>query len=129
MRAERPVCVRLLTGADYLAEGLGPLVCASLPPTLVSSRPNLGHFLPIAAERVNCVGEILAVVVAESAQDARDAAELVSYSIDECAPVVTIDDALKGGAERSCPVRRTSPSLLRLATERRWTAPLQRPRG
>lgn len=89
----------VLTGADYLAEGLGPLVCTSLPPTLVSSRPNLGHFLPIAAERVNCVGEILAVVVAESAQDARDAAELVSYSIDECAPVVTIDDALKGGAE------------------------------
>ncbi len=89
----------VLTGAEYRADGLGPLVCTSLPPNLVTDRPNLGNFLPIAVDRVNCVGDIVAVVVAESAQDARDAAELVGVSVEESAAVVTIADALAGAAE------------------------------
>ncbi|WP_284163757.1 xanthine dehydrogenase family protein molybdopterin-binding subunit [Frigidibacter sp. SD6-1] len=94
-----PGVIAVLTGADYRADGLGPLVCTSLPPALVTHRPNLGDFMPIAGERIRCVGDILAVVIAETAQDARDAAELVSYEVAEDRPVVTIDDALQGVAQ------------------------------
>lgn len=94
-----PGVVSVLTGKDYLADGLGPLVCTSLPPDVVENKPNLGQFFPIVHDRVNCVGDIVAVVVADSRRDARDASELVRYQVKETMPVVTIDDALSGASE------------------------------
>lgn len=94
-----PGVVAVLTGEDYRNDGLGPLQCTSLPPHLVKNKPNLGEFFPIAQERVNCVGDIVALVIAETQRDARDAAELVNYEIEESKPVVTIEDALQGTSE------------------------------
>lgn len=94
-----PGVVQVFTGEDYYADGLGPLVCTSLPPNLVKNKPNLGQFFPIARERVNCVGDIIAVVVGENLRDARDAAELVEYEVDESPPVVSIEDALLGASQ------------------------------
>jgi carbon-monoxide dehydrogenase large subunit len=51
---------------------------------------------PLAAGRVACVGEAIAMVVAESRAQAEDAAALVEVTIEEEAPVVTIADAKTG---------------------------------
>ena len=91
--------VAVLTGAEYRADGLGPILCTSLPPKLVKDKSNLGSFYPIADEHVNCVGDIVAIVVAERLQDAKNAAELVSWDIQEAAPVVSINDALQGSGQ------------------------------
>ncbi|MCY4304528.1 MAG: xanthine dehydrogenase family protein molybdopterin-binding subunit [Aestuariivita sp.] len=90
-----PGVITVLTGNDYRNDGLGPLLCTSLPPKFVQNKPNLGEFFPISKDRVNCVGDIVAIVIANTQRDARDAAELVSYEIEEIPPVVSIDDALQ----------------------------------
>ena len=94
-----PGVVAVLTGTDYRTDGLKNLVCTSLPPNLVKDPPNLGEFAPIANDRVNCVGDIVAVVIARSRQDARDAAELVEVDVSATRPVVSIIDALDEAAQ------------------------------
>ena len=47
------------------------------------------HHLPMAVERVACAGEIVACVVARSAAEARDAAELVDVDLEELPPSST----------------------------------------
>ncbi len=54
----------------------------------------------ISGERVRFVGDIVAVVVAESEREAVDAAQLVWVDIAEEAPVPTTDDALRPDAPR-----------------------------
>ncbi|RKT79811.1 carbon-monoxide dehydrogenase large subunit [Terracoccus luteus] len=49
--------------------------------------------LPVAVERVACAGEIVAVVVARSAAEARDAAELVDVDYDELPAVLDLKEA------------------------------------
>lgn len=74
----------VITAADLA--GLGPLPCAvSLPPAaglIVPPRPAL------AAERVRHVGEAVAMVIAPTAHQARDAAERVTVRYDPL-PAVT----------------------------------------
>ncbi len=67
----------VLTGADYRADGLGSI--PSMPP--YKKRDGSPMFVPdrpaIAVERVRNVGYPVAVVVAETAEQAKDAAELI----------------------------------------------------
>ena len=52
----------------------------------------------IATDRVRHVGEIVAMVIAQSLDQARDAAELVEVDYETLPAVVAGDDALKAGA-------------------------------
>src|SRR5438874_1445103 len=76
--AEGVICV--LTGADAIADGLGafpPLFMpadAGGPPGYRTLRPVL------IADRVRCVGDRVAFVVAQTAVQARDAAEVVEVN-------------------------------------------------
>jgi carbon-monoxide dehydrogenase large subunit len=78
--AAAPGVVAVLTGADFAADGIG-----SIPPTyLPQDRGATGALTSrivgqhaIAAERVRHVGEAVAYVVAETLEEARDAAERV----------------------------------------------------
>ncbi|MCZ8146949.1 MAG: xanthine dehydrogenase family protein molybdopterin-binding subunit, partial [Roseomonas sp.] len=54
--------------------------------------------LPIAPGRVRHVGEIVAMVVAETAHQARDAAEAIAVTYDPLPAVVLASDALAPGA-------------------------------
>lgn len=89
--------VRLvLTGADLAAAGLGPLPCPAAvktdEPLIVPER----HAL--ARDRARHVGEPVACVVADTAAQARDAAEAIEVSYDPLPAVVDSRAALAPGA-------------------------------
>ncbi|MGI8522017.1 MAG: xanthine dehydrogenase family protein molybdopterin-binding subunit [Nocardioides sp.] len=73
-----PNVVAVLTGAD-LAETQGVLINAW---AITTDQVTPTH-LPVAVDRVAFAGEIVAVVVARTAAEARDAAELVDVEYDE----------------------------------------------
>ncbi len=79
--AEGVACV--LTQADLLAAGLE----ANLPGTQVVNRDGSKGAKPerplLAGERVRYVGEPVAVIVAESLDQARDAAEMITFDYDD----------------------------------------------
>jgi len=88
--AEAPNVIGVYTAADF-PEGLG--VCANAWP-ITPDQVTPDH-LPMVGERVACAGEIVAVVAARSAAEARDAAELVDVDYDELPAVLDGMEALK----------------------------------
>ncbi|MBC7800179.1 MAG: xanthine dehydrogenase family protein molybdopterin-binding subunit, partial [Gemmatimonadaceae bacterium] len=89
---------RVFTGADLLADGVGPLPCAmSLPSLIVPPR----HAL--AVDRARHVGEPVAMVVADTAPAARDAAEQVMVAYADLPAVSALGDALQDGAPQVWP--------------------------
>ena len=97
--------IAVLTGADYLAEGLGPIrhnPGLSRAPDVTPRVRNVGpiatpHY-PMPADRVRFVGEPVALVVASSIAAAKDAAELVGVSYDPLPAVAHAADAIEPGA-------------------------------
>lgn len=86
-KASRNV-VDVLTGAD-LAESQGVLINA-WPITPDQVTPT---HLPVPADRVSFAGEIVAVVVARSQAEARDAAELVDVDYEELPAALDLKEA------------------------------------
>ena len=81
------------TAADLAADGLGPLPClAAVAPLIVPPRPAL------ADGRVRHVGDPVAFVVADSAEAARVAAELIEVDYEPLPAVVDGGAALADGA-------------------------------
>src|SRR5262245_51956623 len=80
-----PGVLAVLTAADYLADGLKPLIhspfTVSPPDITLRNRDGKTVFIaphyPLANDRVRFVGEGVALVVAETLATAREAAELV----------------------------------------------------
>ena len=95
---QMPGVFAVLTGADWAADGLGtldPEVMAEDmggPAGFRTKRP------PLAIERVRYVGERVAVVIAATEEQARDAAELVSVDYEILPAVVGAEDAVRPGA-------------------------------
>src|SRR5262249_9656326 len=85
----------VFTGKDLADGGVNPIPVGWLLPGLKTT-----DFRAIAVERVRHVGEAVAVVVAESAAIARDAAELVSVDFEELPVVADAVAALRPGAPR-----------------------------
>ena len=90
-----PGVLAVLTGADYLAAGLGPIPHnpgLSAPPDvqarLRGSPPIATCHYPLPADRVRFVGEPVILVVAETITAAKDAAELVEIVWDPLPTVV-----------------------------------------
>jgi carbon-monoxide dehydrogenase large subunit len=83
----------VFTGKDLADAGVNAIPVGWLLPDLKTS-----DFRAIAIDRVRHDGEAVAVVVAESAAAARDAAELVEVDYDELPVVVDAVKALKPGA-------------------------------
>ncbi len=87
-----PGVVAVYTGKDVKAEGLGTVPCvmdAFVPLTRQDGSPRYyppNYLLP--AERVRHVGEAVAMVIAETAAQARDAAEAIDVSYSELPCVV-----------------------------------------
>ena len=89
----------VLTGADVIEDGLGGLPCHAFPPLPPGSR----HYRPLqpilATDKVRHVGDRVALVVAETLAQAKNAAELVVVDY-EPLPAVTLADAMKTGAPK-----------------------------
>ncbi len=93
-----PGVLAVLTGKDVAAAGF-----ASLPTLMpVKGRGGSAMCTPprpvLAGERVRFVGEPIAIVVAESAAIAQDAAELVAIDYEALPAVVSAEEALRAGA-------------------------------
>jgi carbon-monoxide dehydrogenase large subunit len=99
----------VLTGADYVAQGGQPLRHFADPADARdhTRRAFSGHegnwvkdepHLPLPVDRVRYVGEPVALVVADSANEALDAAEAVHVEYAELPCVVTIDAAIAPGS-------------------------------
>jgi len=95
----------VLTGADYIADGLGPIPhnAGVLPPPDVAVRlrggvPIATPHWPMPSERVRFVGEPVAIVVAETIGAARDGAERLEITYEPLPAVVHAADAVKPSA-------------------------------
>ena len=95
-----PGVLVVLTGADAVAEHLGSFTAHLMPEDFGAPK---GHrtFQPVLnAEKVRFVGDRVAFVVAETATQARDAAELIEVDYEPLTAVVTLEDAAKDGASK-----------------------------
>jgi carbon-monoxide dehydrogenase large subunit len=84
--AGAPGVIAVITGAD-IAEAQGATLPCAWPITEDQKTPN---HPAMAVETVNFAGEIVACVVARTAAEARDAAELVDVDIDDLPVVVDL---------------------------------------
>ncbi|SDC21611.1 xanthine dehydrogenase, molybdenum binding subunit apoprotein [Geodermatophilus telluris] len=91
---ESPGVVTVLTGRD-LADEQGSIPCAW---PVTPDMKNPGH-PSIAVDRVNHVGEAVAVIVARSRTAAADAVELVDVDYDLLPPVLDMEEAVRDGAD------------------------------
>lgn len=96
--AAMPGVVQIFTGADF--EGVGGLPCGwQVTDRHGAPMQEPGH--PVLAQgKVRHVGEPIAAVVAETLEQARDAAEAIVLDIDELPAVINMKDALAGGATK-----------------------------
>src|SRR5579863_8731 len=108
-RAERaPGVIAVLTGAEYLADGLKPMdhrpMLVGPPDVTLTFRSGFTSFthpqplLPV--DKVRYVGEPVAIVIAETIDQAKDGAELVEVDYEVLPATAMAKDALKAGAPR-----------------------------
>ena len=101
-----PGVLGVFTGADCLADGLGPIPHDPLPKTkydMKLSGPHggtifIGPHLLLPTDKARHVGEAVAIVVAETVAQALDAAEAVEVGYDVLPGVYHSEDAMRPGA-------------------------------
>jgi len=96
--AKMPGVLAILTYADMEAAGFGPMKCAVNFPQRDGSPMKTPPRHSLAKDRVRYVGEVIACVIAETAVQAKDAAEIVEPEIEELPAVTTPAQALASGA-------------------------------
>ncbi|QFS83265.1 Carbon monoxide dehydrogenase large chain [Roseivivax sp. THAF40] len=93
-----PGVVRIFTGKDF--EGVGGLPCG-WQVTDKHGQPMKEPAHPVIAQgKIRHVGEIVAAVVADSLEMARDAAEAIELDLAELPAVVDMKDAVQSGATK-----------------------------
>jgi len=113
-----PGVLAVLTGADYEADKLGSIPPGSPFITLPGTPPNPGFLArpphpALPTTRVRFVGDTVAMVVAETLAQARDAAELITVDYD---PLPAITDTAT--AQQGAPVWEDAPDNICF----RWSA-------
>ncbi len=88
-----PGVLAVLTGADYAESGLGSLACGWMIHSRDGSPMKAGQHPPLAVERVRYAGDAVAIVVADSREVARNAAELVMVDYHDLPAVVQVVEA------------------------------------
>ena len=98
-----PGVIGVLEGKQLLADGIGNLICGWMIHSKDGSPMKMGVWRPLAVDTVRYVGDAVAIVVADSLGEARDAAEAVVVDYAELPAVVEAVDALKAGAPQIHP--------------------------
>lgn len=88
----------ILTGADAIAERLGGLPPLFMPEDAGGPKCYRTRRPVLCADLVRCVSDRVAFVVAETPDQARDAAELIEIDYEPLPAVVGIEDAVAPGA-------------------------------
>ena len=88
-----PGVIAVLTGADVTADGLGGLPCGWMIHSKDGSEMKQPHHPVLADKRVHYLGEPVAMVIADTALEAKNAAELVVVDWAEKQAVVSVSEA------------------------------------
>ncbi len=106
---EAPGVVAIFTGADMAADNVGSLPCGWTVTDRNGEPHKAGPHYPLARDKVRHVGDQVAVVIAETLAQAKDAAELVEVDY-EVLPAVT--EPAKATAEGAPQVHDEAPGNL-----------------
>jgi len=98
-----PGVIDVLEGKELQADGIGNLICGWMIHSRDGSPMNMGAWRPLAHETVRYVGDAVAIVVADSSAEARDAAEAVVVDYEELPAVTEAVAALEAGAPQIHP--------------------------
>ena len=101
--------IAVLDGKQLTGDGIGNLICGWAISSKDGSPMNMGPWSALATDRVRYVGDAVAVVIAESQNLARLAAEKVAVDYEELPAVAFADKALAKGAPQ---VHDNAPSNL-----------------
>src|SRR5215207_3382194 len=93
-----PGVVGVLVGSELEADKVGNLICGWMIKSKDGSPMNMGAFPALAKDVVRYVGQAVAVVVAETRGQARDAADAVAVDWQERPAVVDPVKAIAAGA-------------------------------
>ena len=91
-----PGVLAVLTGADLEADKIGGLICGWMIHNKDGSPMKAGAHPALAVGKVRYVGDHVAVVIAETQAQARDAAEKVAVDYEPLPAVVDMNEALTG---------------------------------
>jgi len=92
-----PGVVGVFTGADLAKDKVGGLICGWMIHSKDGTPMKAGGHPALAVGKVRYVGDHVAVVIAETLAQARDAAELVEVDYEPLAPVVDLAKAQSAG--------------------------------
>ncbi|MDQ8727201.1 xanthine dehydrogenase family protein molybdopterin-binding subunit [Bradyrhizobium sp. LHD-71] len=98
-----PGVVAVLTGKELVDDKIGNLICGWMVHSKDGSPMKMGAFPAMAPELVRFVGQAVAVVIADSKNLARDAAEKVDVTYEELPVVADIRAAIASGAPQLHP--------------------------
>ena len=100
---QMPGVLAVLTGRQLVDDKIGNLICGWAITSKDGSAMKMGAWPAMAPETVRFVGQAVAVVIAESKNLARDAAEAVVVDYEELPAVPDIRAAIKPGAPQLHP--------------------------
>src|SRR3981189_2444308 len=98
-----PGGVGVLTGKELVDDKIGHLICGWAITSKDGTPMKMGAWPAMAPETVRFVGQAVAVVIAETKNQAKDAAEAVVVDYEELPVVADIRSALKPGAPQLHP--------------------------
>ncbi|WP_431856450.1 xanthine dehydrogenase family protein molybdopterin-binding subunit [Azospirillum sp.] len=93
-----PGVVAVFSGADMAADNVNSLPCGWLIHSKDGSPMKEPPHFPIARDKARYVGDIVAVVIAETREQAKDAAELIDVDYEDLPAVVSLRQATGGSA-------------------------------
>jgi carbon-monoxide dehydrogenase large subunit len=96
--AKMPGVVAVLTGKELVDDKVGNLICGWMIHSKDGSPMKMGAWPAMAPETVRFVGQAVAVVIAETKNQARDAAEAVEIEFEELPSVADVKAAVSPGA-------------------------------
>src|SRR5215467_8594484 len=94
-----PGVIAVFTGDDLAASKVGGLPCGWLITDVNGQPMKEPPHPPLAQGKVRYAGDHVAVVIAETLHQAKDAAELIDVDYEVLPAVVKVDDARKPGAQ------------------------------
>src|SRR6195952_1615810 len=95
---DMPGVVGVLTGQQIVDDKVGNLICGWGIPSKDGTAMKMGAWPAMAPETVRFVGQAVAVVIAETKNQAKDAAEAVIVTYEEMPAIIDMRDAVAPGA-------------------------------
>ncbi|MDZ5697173.1 xanthine dehydrogenase family protein molybdopterin-binding subunit [Chelativorans sp. M5D2P16] len=100
---DMPGVIDVLTGTQLKDDAIGNLICGWMIHSKDGSPMKMGAWSPLAVDRVRYVGDAVAIVIADTRGQARDAAEAVEIDYEEMPAVTDAVKALEPGAPQLHP--------------------------